>query len=353
MRYVLQHAVLLALASLILSSCKGDLGEPNPPGPPWIIYTEANSPLAGNTINAIMVDRGGRVWFATDSGASYFSPRTKSWGLVRDSIGFTIFNGSKIYSVTSIAEGKDRSIWFGMRGGGVVRYNEHSENGKIWSRYRSEIASDYVASVASDVTEVNPYGEVWITSVIGVSRWHQTDADNGTWQDMTSLIPVNHALSSTTSPFDGRVWIGGNSGNAIELYYDTGLKWNVYNDPTMVSRINGIAIDGARQVWFAKQTGITSVNIVTGNLQHPVIPGIGSLPAGEIHAVETDLRTRRWFGTDSGLIGLSDTVWSRMTASTSPLPHNTVTAVRYDRNGNLWIGTKNGAAAYNPGGTRF
>jgi ligand-binding sensor domain-containing protein len=241
-----------------------------------------------------------------------------------------------------------------LRGGGVVRYNEHSETGKTWSHYRYEITSDYVASVAADVTEENPFGEVWVTSRLGVNRWHQTDIDNGTWQDMTSVIPLQQVLSSATSPFDGRVWLGNSSGRAMELYYFTGLTWNIIsNDPIMTSQINGIAIDGLRQVWFAKQTGIMMTNMVTGIVQHPVIPGVGSLPDGELHAVETDLHTFRWFGTDSGLVALRDTVWSRFDASNSPIPHSTVTAVRYDRRGNLWIGTKNGVAVYNPGGTRF
>jgi len=348
----LYNAILLALLPLILTSCKGDIGEPAPPGPPWIIFTEANSPLVGNRINAIMADRSGRVWFATDSGASSFTPRTKSWGLIRDSIGFDVM-GRKIYSVTSIAEAKDRSIWFGLRGGGVVRYNEHSEIGRTWSRYRSEIASDYVASIAADVTEVNPYGEVWVTSYLGVNRWHQTDIDNGTWQDMTSLLPLRQMLSSATSPFDGRVWLGGNSGAALELYYDAGLVWNRYNDPAMVAQINGIALDGVHQVWFAKQIGITSTNMLTGVVQHHVIPGAGMLPAGELHAVETDLHLLRWFGTDSGLVALADTVWSKLNPGNSPLPDYTVTAIRYDKSGNLWIGTNKGVAVYNPNGTRL
>src|SRR5437899_6664056 len=147
---------------LTLAGCKGDIEGPAPPGPAWVTFSASSTPLPDNVINEIYVDRELRVWFATNNGAAYF--KDKSWGVIRDSLKYIIYDHSTpipVYSVTAITQGKDRSIWFGLRGGGVVRYNQYSQNGNIWTRYKSPtLISDYIASIAPDISEATVDGEM-------------------------------------------------------------------------------------------------------------------------------------------------------------------------------------------------
>jgi ligand-binding sensor domain-containing protein len=57
--------------------------------------------------------------------------------------------------------------------------------------------------------------------------------------------------------------------------------------------------------------------------------------------------------TDSGLVRLANTTWTKFTAENSPLPSSTVTALSYDTRGNIWIGTANGLGVYNENGINF
>ena len=120
------------------------------------------------------------------------------------------------------------------------------------------------------------------------------------------------------------------------------------------SRINGIAFDISNNVWFARNNGGAKLNLTSGNwtFYTPDSTG-GRMPGGVVRSVETDLRSTRWFGTDSGLVRIADTTWTIFTKANSPLPSDTITAVRYDLRGNLWIGTPKGVAAFKETGTTF
>ena len=45
----------------------------------WINYTRENSPLPGNMINDLVIDRFGNVWIATNSGLASFNG--SSWNI--------------------------------------------------------------------------------------------------------------------------------------------------------------------------------------------------------------------------------------------------------------------------------
>src|SRR5262249_40326940 len=120
------------------------------------------------------------------------------------------------------------------------------------------------------------------------------------------------------------------------------------------SKINSIAFDLHGVVWFATQNGGASFNQNSAQWTRYDSASVGPWLRDEpVNAVTTNHQTVRWFGTEAGLVRLSDNGWTRFTAATSPLPSDTVTALLYDYNQNVWIGTANGLAVYNEAGITF
>ena len=357
MKFFLSVSLFLAITYTLftLPGCNGEIEGPPPPGPAWVTFTASSSPLPSNTVNQVYVDRELRVWFATNEGAAYF--KDNSWGIIRDSLKYFIYDngGTQIpaYNVTSITQGKDRSIWFGLRGGGVVRYNQYSQNGNTWNRY---LNSEFISSLSADISDATANGEMWIVTGGGLNRFVLNSTDGGVWHYyQTPQIPSNQNTVAVRSPFDNSIWIGSASNGMLFISYDPFFAIsNIPLPAGYIGKITGIAFDGNQNVWISKDIGISAVNLESGIWTHYTNANTnGKLPPGNVNAVASDLGSNRWFGTDSGLVHLVDTTWSRFTTANSPLPNNTVMSLSYDQRGNLWIGTRGGAAAYRPEGTRF
>jgi ligand-binding sensor domain-containing protein len=362
-RSVILRAALLSLAVSLLGVFGGCTSPSDPPPvlpkAKWQVFKASASLLADNHVNAIFMDNARRVWFATNNGASYFD--NGAWATIRDSLTSPDGHGGPPnHRVTCIVQAKDRSMWFGLTGGGVQRYNPISTIA-VWTRYTVQstfggLVSDLVLSGTADISNQSAYGEVWFTSAIGISRFVGAANETGTWHfythDNTGQIPSNQVWSSMTKLDDNTLWFGTQTGGAVSVEYGlAGLNWTQYSLP-VDSRINSMAFDLQNTVWFGNENGAASFNVQTSDWR--VIDSAGvRLRHGPVNSVTTNHQNIRWFGTDAGAARLADTTWTIFTAANSPLPSDTVNAVAFDFNQNIWIGTDNGVAVYNESGLTF
>ena len=351
---VLLHLILVF--EMIQPGCKEqDILPPPPPGPAWRVFHKSDTTLLDNKINAITVALDGRVWISTDLGASYF--QRGSWGWVRDSL--------YGYRVNSIVEAKDRSIWFCLSGGGVMRYRPFALSGAIWQRFTEpDLIYDVVNSSAADRSARTQYGELWFTSVFGISRFVQTSTESGSWFKYSqndsgqhvSQFPTNSFLVALTKPDDNTIWFGAEKGGAVFVTYGlANLQWNVlgplFGDPRVIS----IGFDLFQHVWIGRDAGgVSTIDFKTYTwTEYNSETTNGIIPGGRINAIVTDHQQIRWFGTDSGLVRFNNTTWTKYTTENSRLPSNTITALCYDVRGNLWVGTADGIIVYNENGVEF
>ncbi|MBI4546580.1 MAG: hypothetical protein HY707_01265 [Ignavibacteriae bacterium] len=338
---------------LLFFGCKENITEPEVLGPPWVVFSRSNSPLVDDHINWITSDTEGRIWLATDSGASSFL--SGSWGTITDSLGSTSTGATRVTSITSRSDG---SVWFGLFGGGVMRFNRNAP-AHVWQRYTQSdgLAFNLVSGITTELE-----GEVWTAHpVAGISRFIQsvTDPFQGQWivyNSQNSNFPSNQFITAAHNVNENSVWFGAVLGFvAIASYNDVtaNVEWRILNLPNN-PRINSIAFDRSNTVWFGKDIGASSLNTST-TIWTDYTPATtnGVMPNGPVGAVATDLSSTRWFGTNEGLVQLRDTAWTKFTRSTSLLPSDTISTLYYDqRKGNLWIGTPFGVAVYNENGTR-
>jgi ligand-binding sensor domain-containing protein len=368
MKRTISPSLTFLLSMLIFASgCKNDLPGAAPRGPKWVVYQAGRVGISNGYANCVFADAEGDVWFGTNHGASYFNKNV--WTNLYDSLTYSEFNNvnDSVYTgsvVTSITGGKDGSLWFGLAGGGVERYDKFS-SAQTWIRYGvPDLPTNTVFSLAAELQEL---GEVWVGTNYGIGRFVPSDNPTfplqGDWTTITQETDGAHILDPNIgamahNPIDNSIWFSV-GGLAVEYYDIDNNQWGeMYGLPTNAQyEITSIAIDNTDHAWVGTYGGIDVLNINSGGWEHYYTykdsATHGNLPNSPVNCVTTDYVSNRWFGTDQGLVDLNDTTWSLYTHENSSLPNDTVHGVGYDRNGNLWIATSNGVAAYNPLGTSF
>jgi len=352
--------VLVVLAVVGLESCKKNETDANPPGPVWVSFTKANSPIISNRVNALLAASDGYIWIGTLDGVSGFTKG--SWTAIKDSLAFQIYgaNGpATSYEVSALAEGRDGSLWFGLNGGGIRRYVRNGSTIQSWFQYHAPDApSEFITSIGS-VRYISP-GDVWFASTTGITVFEPSLVDpqlgGGTWGQTSTFapyLPSPNVYVILTNNYNGQVMFGTFDGLAI---YSTSTTSWATTSPKLSSPIVSLSYDNSGVIWMGQWGGISTHNLGNQNLDNSYTSAStnGQLPPGTVNAATTDLRSTRWFGTPYGLIRLQDTTWTTFTHETTPkIPTDTVTALTYDLLGNLWIGTTGGVAVYNPNGTQF
>ena len=141
--------------------------------------------------------------------------------------------------------------------------------------------------------------------VVGIDTIFLDVVDDSCWA-LVGQQPLEFYLGMNLIDFDnnGNLWSGGTSGMA--RYNDT--DWTVLDQSNsdIISPVNGLAIGQGSDVWLA---------------------------------------------TDSGLILYDGTYWTRYDSLNSTLAAGIVTAVSFDNQANLWVGTNDGA--FRMSGTNF
>jgi len=345
---------------LILGSCKKNETDANPPGPVWISFTKGNSPILSNRVSALLAASDGYVWIATDQGVSGYSKG--SWTAITDSLAFLVYSSAGpavSHEVNALAEGRDGSLWFGLNGGGVRRYNKTGSTIQAWFEYHTpNVPSEFITAIGC-VRILSP-GDVWFASTSGITLFEPSvvnpELGGGTWapsSNFTPYLPQPEVYTIITDNYNSEVMFGTFDGLAI---FNNGTNSWSTTSPKLSSPIVSLAYDNAGVIWMAQWAGVSTHNLGNQNLDQSFTSAStnGKLPVGTVNAVASDLRSTRWFGTSYGLARLHDTTWSTFThATTSSIPNDTITALTYDLLGNLWVGTTGGIAVYNQNGTQF
>jgi ligand-binding sensor domain-containing protein len=352
-------SMLLALVIWCAAGCADPL-DPPPPRPVWAAFKGPDKPLRSNHVNAILTNRAGQTWIATDSGVTFYE--RGSWGAIVDSFTYLHYEpGTPVVEarVTAITQGKDGSLWFGTGGGGIRRFFQTSATGGIrWIRYQEpEISSNVISGLACEAT-VN--GDVWVaTPLFGVDRFIPSAGDPtfGEWRNYTTTqVPEfqsNQIFAVGVNINDNSVWVS--TLFTLVAFFNDIVGWREYqSSPSYPYRIISIASDLSDNLWFGKLDGAARMDRYRLWTYYTNATTGGNLPRGTVYAVTTDYFNTRWFGTVGGLARYRDTTWTVFNRNNTPeLLSDTITALAYDYKGNLWIGTPHGVNIYNESGTTF
>lgn len=291
--------------------------------------------LAHNRINYIYQDRKGYMWFATWEGLSRFDGYEFTNYGMRDGIVNPLVN--------AIAEDRQGRLWITTHIDGVARLVDVPRPGRSQQGEQATATRDKFVNYSVGVNTTNTLlfdanDSVWCGTGIGLYR--------GSWDEAGDLhfeavVPGKAMDWPQQSLIDarGHLWFANN--NELIRVIDNRITQYRLPDVTGHRDIVSILEQRPGSLLVAHSSGIQEFLMPAG------IEGQGVwrrspltlLPGQTISSLTIDSKGVMWVGTTKGLIKFSNGVETLYT-SAQGLSDDFVTAVKEDREGNLWIGTQ-------------
>lgn len=256
--------------------------------------------LSSNTVNVILKDRYGLMWFGTEDGLNKF-----------DGTNFTVYNyksddpnGIQANDIRALYEDPSGNLWVGTSGGSLSLYDRKKNSFVTFPANTGEgLSGDNVRSVCSDYT-----GKIWVA----------------TYNGLDLLDPKTKKISKFA--------IQGNAKNTF---------------PTTV--LNCLYQDSKKRMWVGTSNGMYLYERRTNSFKHftHVASDPSSLSGNLVSSMVEDQSGDLWVGTQSGLSrllpdGKGFKNLKHDPKNSSSLTNNTVLSIATNRNNELWIGTDDG-----------
>lgn len=306
--------------------------------------------LSQSTINDILQDSRGFLWFATEDGLNRY-----------DGYEFKVYRNNPFdpfsissNQISSLLEDKEGNIWVGTKGGGLNKF-ERNQDHFIQFLHKEDdpksLSHNYVTQLFED-----EIGVILVGTQRGLNILNPRTNTFSVYQevdDHQSLSTANiTALYKDSRQF---IWIGtANDGLysfdrqtfEIKRYSSDPNNNNSLSDNWIVS----IYEDRKGHLWIGTQSGgLNEFDYFDGNFTvYRSIPGNRhSISNNWVYSMFEDSRGTFWVGTLNGLNILDrDTgEFTNFNALNYPinLSNNTITSLYEDRSGVFWVGTQNGA----------
>jgi signal transduction histidine kinase/ligand-binding sensor domain-containing protein/DNA-binding response OmpR family regulator len=264
--------------------------------------------LVSNSVNAILQDHQGLMWFATDDGLNKF-----------DGTNFTAYRNRwgdttslKANEILALHEDKKGNLWIGTSGGGFSLYDRHKDAFINYPLHGVEAGLSHSAVIRSICSDY--LGNIWIAQfeAVYVLDTKTNRISKITFPPDTDDGPPKTALFCVFEDSRHRIWVGADNG----LY--------LYTRAT-----NSIKL-------FASHR-----------------PKGPRLPANKVRCITEDRVGNIWVGTEEGLCRLQPDERSFVTYQHEPgnkfsLSNNTINCIRANDDGVLWIGTSDGLNIFDP-----
>lgn len=282
-----------------------------------------NNGLPDNSIRALCQARNGYIWLTTGDGMASF-----------DGVHFRVFNKENTpglttnrFSFYALLEDRKGVLWAGTEFGGVVRYHDG-----VFTSYTTKdgLPDDVVLRIDED-----DEGTVWIFTRGGLAQWKDEKLIRVT-TDLAAFGSVDSALNFGMDGMLFGLWRLDSAGwhrFAYGRWTSLPLPPNL-TDPTKL-QIDSILEDPRRRLWFdmaARPRDFYCIKDGRLDVFHDVAN------ARDAHVAYRDRLDRLLVGNHNGRVEL----WKD--GQITPLPGLSTPSVMRtleDREGQLWIGTKN------------
>jgi len=365
--------------------------------------------LSQNTVNVILEDHQGFMWFGTQDGLNRFDGyRFKTFRHLTDDSQSISQN-----YILSLFEDQTGVLWVGTRGGGLNRYNRETETftrwklnsklvknrtangitcitedgeGNLWvGTFEGLIVLDenreYVTSFTQDATVheaqlsdtditalfTDRKGHIWVGTQNGLNRWRSKQQHFEVFKhdprDPTSL--KGNRINALFQDITGLLWVGTNKGfNRLDPVSSEMVPFQSGKEPlnsTSSNRICDLVQDTSGSFWLA--TDDAGLNLLKPQSRYwthmlPIQNDSLSLSGQNLKCVYLDSRNLLWVGTTFGGINVTDLdskpfyYLGKTASSQIALTHTNVLSVLMDQEGILWVGTVKGLNAINRKGNQ-
>ncbi len=312
----------------------------------------SNDGLSSNTINAILKDQFGLMWFATGDGLNRFDG--SHFFAYRNHPNDTA--GLRENEVLTLHEDKSANLWVGTGGGSVSMYDRKSDN---FRHFPAKNRAGYIRNGVIKAIHSDFKGRVWVGSFGGVNI-----IDTRTMQVSDFFMQANEPFTKTTLCFledsKQQMWIGTDDG--LYVYNQQTKKITSFrhdpNDPKSLSgnSIHALAEDKSGNIWIGTVSGLSKMEGSGSGFENFTHQpgGSPSLGNSEVHALSVDGAGNLWIGTSGGVDilhiqtrSIRNIVFNERLEQ--GLSATNVLSIYFDRQNICWIGTfRGGINKYDP-----
>lgn len=304
--------------------------------------------LGNNFIRALYQDRQGIFWVGTDNQLYLFNPLTETFRLFTKK---TTDGQSVISAVTTICE-DGKYIWIGTMTQGVFLY--HTEDGLL-TRYSfsgsdKSLPSDLVWRVFRDYS-----GAIWIGTRGGLSRYNRETGAFQTWKSNGQPGDLlDGEIMAITEDSNGDLWLGTWSGGLSKLNKSSGSfkTWFGPQASTYITHIRSIYEYDRNQLLIGSDDGLYLFNKLSGSYQRVDDPGdSNSLSDQNVYTIFKDREGGLWIGTYFGgvnYVSPRNNYIEHYYPNNSPysMSGKAISQFCEDDKGNIWVATEDGGLNY-------
>ncbi|MCD0489171.1 response regulator [Pedobacter sp. MC2016-14] len=305
-------------------------------------WLQTKDGLSSNNVNAILKDKSGLMWFATQDGLNKYDGRTFKVYRHRANDSTSLYAND----ITALHEDKSGNLWIGTNGGYLSLYDRNKD------AFISLVLVNRNSSVSSLCSDY--HGKVWVATFGGLYL-----VDPGTRKVTTPkfLEQQNSLLSNKTvirvfEDSQKRMWLGTKDGLFVLDQKKGALTKfsHAENDPQSLigNEIKSIAEDGARMIWVGTSRGLSRLNADNETFKNYFhASDEHSITSNIIYSIAPVGKAELWLGTEEGLnvfniqTGKSRHFIPDLRNSHS-LSNKSVRAITVDRQGIYWLGLYQG-----------
>ncbi len=254
----------------------------------FINYSSRNG-LSSNTVNAIVKDKYGFIWFGTEDGLNRF-----------DGQNFKLYR-HKDNDSTSLQRGPVKAICL-------------NKNGQMWVATTSNL-SLYDPNTDGFINfDFNKYG--WILTI-------STDHSGKVWVGTFNGLFVFDPKTKTAKPLNYIL----NTGQSL-------LSGHIYS----------VFEDSKRNIWIGSTNGLFLYQQSLGKFTQYTTSS-SDISSDDIRTISEDKQGTIWIGTTVGLNSFRNgkfTQYKSISGDASTLSENAINSLAFNKKGQLWIGTNTG-----------
>ncbi|MEM9775822.1 MAG: hypothetical protein AAF902_14690, partial [Chloroflexota bacterium] len=295
-----------------------------------------------STINNLVEDVAGRVWFATEAGLSMYDPTIAQWKT------FSPLNSTiPSFEVLSVEISPNGVVYAGLPEGMWV-YNLSTQETTIFSSYGPDLLSVIVYDIY--------YDEECLCLIIGsdggINRYFPLE---NRWESYPFTPETSGGLFRFMKASNGDIWVataGSNhGGNGVRILDAQTNEWRTFTqtDGLINDTAGHIAQTSDGRIWISQYFGGITEIAPDGTITNHTLTN-SDLPSDAIESMSTDQYDRILIGTASGMY-----IYEPYSGSWSDIPFDTdlgtyssfVWDFSFGRSNDLWLGTENGAIHWN------